>query len=488
VKSRTSAASFIAVLLLPVVGLMFVGLAEANPGLAFPTLKVYIRSDGSVDPSRVPIQRVGSVYTFTGDFTNSTIVVERDNIVIDGAGYKLQGNGVYSNTGIILKNRNNVLIKNIDIQEYLKSISLTGCSNIIIYHNNMVNSYNIMLDSSVGNHIVGNNIVVKEPGYGYGITFGKGAASNLIIGNNFSDAGVAVHINYYENNTYYHNNFFNNSRNVNGWIDKGEVNCWNNGEEGNYWSDYNGTDADGDGIGDTPYNIKNCPPDRYPLMSPFDIDSVTVELPEWMYPPSLHVISPENTSFTSAYVSLNFNVNVPTSWMGYSLDGQENVTVTGNTTLTGLESGSHSVTVYAEPAFENTRATSKTVTFTVDADSAVVTVLCPENTFYVSTETAVDVSLNFTVNEPVSRIAYSLDGQANVTVVGNTTLVGLVHGVHNVTVYAWDVVGNVGASEIVVFSVAEPEVFPVVPVAAASAASVTMMGVGLLVYFKKRKH
>jgi predicted phage tail protein len=50
--------------------------------------------------------------------------------------------------------------------------------------------------------------------------------------------------------------------------------------------------------------------------------------------------------------------------MGYSLDGQDNVTITGNTTLSGLANGSHSITVYAKDEFENTGA-SASVTFTI---------------------------------------------------------------------------------------------------------------------------
>jgi hypothetical protein len=111
----------------------------------------------------------------------------------------------------------------------------------------------------------------------------------------------------------------------------------------------------------------------------------------------------------------------------------------------------------------------------------IVDVVLPEKQTYNSTS----VPLVFTVNKPVSWIGYSLDGQDNVTVTGNTTLSGISNGLHNVTVYARDELENTGASETISFSVEAP--FPLVPVAAASGASIAVVAVGLLVYFKKRK-
>jgi N-acetylneuraminic acid mutarotase len=118
-----------------------------------------------------------------------------------------------------------------------------------------------------------------------------------------------------------------------------------------------------------------------------------------------------------------------------------------------------------------------------DGAAPEITVASPENKTYYTA----NVTLNFTVNEPVFSVHYKLDGETAVEISGNTTLAGLAVGAHNVTVSAFDAAGNMGASETVFFAVAEPEPFPTVLVATASAASVAIIAVGLLVYLKKRK-
>jgi nitrous oxidase accessory protein NosD len=272
--------SFMSALLLVTVGAMFVGLTEANPVPAPPILEVYIRSDGTVYPPTVPIKRTGNTYIFTSDITNATITVERDNIIIDGAGHKLQGNYYWWDIAITLTNRSNVVIKNIDIRDYAQSIFITESSRVIIYRNNMLTDGNIYLDSSSSNQIVGNNITSYNT---YGIQFERGSSGNSIVGNNFFNAGVAVRVDGGGNNTFYYNNFVDNAKNV---IAYG-ANGWDNGSVGNFWSDYEGADADADGVGDAPYVIdsEDGRRDRYPLMVPFNVSSVTVEMPEWANPP-----------------------------------------------------------------------------------------------------------------------------------------------------------------------------------------------------------
>ncbi len=81
-------------------------------------------------------------------------------------------------------------------------------------------------------------------------------------------------------------------------------------------------------------------------------------------PPVVTVLSLENKTYGATGVPLDFTVSKPYSSVAYSLDGRENVIVTGSTTLTGLSSGEHSVIVYAWDALGSVGA-SETIFFTV---------------------------------------------------------------------------------------------------------------------------
>ncbi|MGD6850636.1 MAG: Kelch repeat-containing protein, partial [Candidatus Bathyarchaeia archaeon] len=71
-------------------------------------------------------------------------------------------------------------------------------------------------------------------------------------------------------------------------------------------------------------------------------------------PPNVTFESSLNgTATTNSTVPLVFYVDKAVDWVGYSLDGQGNVTVAGNFSLSGLSGGSHSVTVYANDTYGN---------------------------------------------------------------------------------------------------------------------------------------
>ena len=71
-------------------------------------------------------------------------------------------------------------------------------------------------------------------------------------------------------------------------------------------------------------------------------------------PIEITILSPEDTTYTTNSVDLTFTINRPVSWVGYNLDKQENVTITGSTTLTNLADGLHSLAVYATDDTEMT--------------------------------------------------------------------------------------------------------------------------------------
>jgi hypothetical protein len=159
-----------------------------------------------------------------------------------------------------------------------------------------------------------------------------------------------------------------------------------------------------------------------------------------------------------------------------------------NATLTKLSEGPHTITAWVEErinylSYDLVSAyVYSNVTFNIDSIPPNISILSPENKAYNTS----DVPLDFTVNETTSQITYSLDGQENITAAGNMTLPQLSNGAHNVTVYAADEAGNMGASEIVTFTVAVPEPFPTTLVVA-SVIIVAVVSIGLLFYFKKRK-
>src|SRR5208283_5383962 len=154
-------------------------------------------------------------------------------------------------------------------------------------------------------------------------------------------------------------------------------------------------------------------------------------------PPIIQITSPENETYNK--VSLNFTVNRDTEWMGYSLDNHANVTIMGETELFNLSQGAQNIIVYANDSLGNMGSSNK-VFFSVDTSPPNIVIMVPQNQSYGST----DIQLTFTVNKAVKWIGYSLDGQQNVTIIGNVTLPALSNGSHHITVYATDEVGNMG--------------------------------------------
>ncbi len=196
--------------------------------------------------------------------------------------------------------------------------------------------------------------------------------------------------------------------------------------------------------------------------------------------PSILIVSPENRSYPEKTLPLSFVLSELTSWTGYSLDNQANVTITGNSTLAGLSEGTHKIKVYANDT--SGYMGSSGIHFTVlDTTSPIISVTSPQNQTYGTNE----VNLTFSLGEPVSWTVYSLDGEANITVLsGSSVLSGLSEGSHRVRVFAEDLNGNVGSSETIYFTIHTP-LFPMEILAVI--AVIAVAGVAALIIFAKRK-
>ena len=188
--------------------------------------------------------------------------------------------------GINFGNSNNNCISNNNISNNWDGIYLyPGSNNNSISNNNISNNGGgiILYPDSNRNSISNNNISSNNWTGIYLYDSDKNGISNNKISNN--DYGIELW--YSNNNIIYLNNFINNTYNAYSYDSK---NIWNSIEPikytykgstftnymGNYWSDYKGSDADEDGIGDTPYSIPysiysiDSDKDNYPLVQLFE--------------------------------------------------------------------------------------------------------------------------------------------------------------------------------------------------------------------------
>jgi len=112
--------------------------------------------------------------------------------------------------------------------------------------------------------IVTNNIIIGDI-YSTGIIISH-SDNNIITRNLIAANGIGLCVITSKNNLIALNQIVDNEIQVR--IKRSQANKWDNGTHGNFWSDYNGTDSNGDGIGDQPYTIDQDNVDRYPLMTP----------------------------------------------------------------------------------------------------------------------------------------------------------------------------------------------------------------------------
>jgi nitrous oxidase accessory protein len=246
----------------------------------------------------------GNMQNITGNLIPSALEVigSHQTIANNTIGETLKIQGSFSQ----------IVFNNITNSYYFSGIHLNGSNNVIIQ-----NSFSEMVMEDSNSNIIGDNVfsrLVLEP-------FGDGCSHNIVTKNHVTGNGKindGIHVQLGSNNTIsannirdceyglsignaatqnsvYLNNFFNNSEQHITCYSNYTENRFDNGNKGNYYDTYHGADGNWDGIGDSPYIIQEIHwdeelkrevtvvyfQDNLPLMTPFDIDDTSIELPDW---------------------------------------------------------------------------------------------------------------------------------------------------------------------------------------------------------------
>jgi len=152
---------------------------------------IFIRADGSIDPPTANMSTIDNVtYTFTDNIFD-LITVERNNIVIDGDGYTLQGTGF--EPGIVMIGRTNVTIENMRISTFRYGVYSESSSDIMVSGNNMTNNGSgVYVINSSDNTVSGNRIEASEHSNSSGGVWLYVSSGNTVSGNIFVDCGLSV--------------------------------------------------------------------------------------------------------------------------------------------------------------------------------------------------------------------------------------------------------------------------------------------------------
>lgn len=212
--------------------------------------------------------------------TETNVVGNFEGILIWGSsGNTITRNRIVSSEdaglGVIFGSSNNVISENILRANQQWGIVLILANNNDINNNSIVLTYELdaigivlcSQNSITYNYVLSNEGTGYEPSEPYGFAIDISNCGNSVVKNNYvmnNTYGIATGFGN-NNNRIYHNNFINNT--IQSYVDPSASDMWYNlwEVEGNYWTDYDGEDQTGDGVGNTELPHRGV--DNFPLMS-----------------------------------------------------------------------------------------------------------------------------------------------------------------------------------------------------------------------------